>query len=523
MTKQSEKIARDFLLKDIGQQKRSIEEYYEFLGPKQKEFVSSKGRSFVIMNGGARAGKTAAAKFCIPWAVKTVVPEKHGYGFIGSQSIKKGVEFFWDYLEELCNEVLDLKWSFQKTKNTIKAPNTTIVFFGMGDRKSSKIPFGFPIKWIFLEEPQTYNQIILKEFIEEVSQTRLMDFKPHSKIWMMCNPSEVPNAYITSLIKNPYTHSIHTTMHDNPMFKSEEFLKENGSIRALIEKNCKEIGITYEESKTYPPTARQIWGRSIADKDKRVFFPTEDNLYDELPSINVGKWKKVMGIDIGWNDANAIVVTYWNEDLGMAYVVYEDSFKQQDVSSLAEEAMKVKELYNTDIIVMDQGGAGAKNMAAEMQNRYGISGILKADKQDKKTYIKILQAEVNLRNVKFNRRFLMKKDIDEKGETGYKRNVKINKPSIFEEMPQVIWDDLHRNFDKKKGYNSDKVDALVYSYRYIHHHFKRKIPIKRPKLSYEDKLRLGLPVTHAGPPPLRAYQIRGFSENLQKRVGVDDF
>ena len=513
MRKPKEDFIVTHLKEQLDKKTISVDDYYNFLSPKQKQFLYRPNQKIInIIKGGARGGKTAVARFAVPWAVAKLRPDEHGYGFIGAQTIKKGVEFYWDYLRTFCNGHLGLNWKFYKSDHTIKAGNTTIVFFSMGDRESAKFPFGYPTKWVFLEEPQTYNQDILKMFVEEVNMTRLLDFDPDSRVWMMANPSEIPNAYLTWLFKNKEVNTIHVTMHDNPYFKRPEWLKKNGSIKESILKRCRILGITYEESKEYPATARQIWGRDLPDKERRVFWPTEDNLYDKLPEIR-GRWERVMGLDIGYEDANAITVIFWNRATNKAYVEHEASFKKQDVESFARYVKEAQMKYNVGVITMDQAGAGAKNMALEMEKRYQIRGIIAAKKTDKKSYIKVLQSETNQRNILFKKSFLMRSSVDNRY------------PSIYEEMPKIIWNENFADFERKKGYHSDRIAALLYSYRHIHNTYK-KTPLKEAvPLTLEEKIRLGMiDMQELNPQKLlRKKRMVGFSERTRKRLNIGEF
>ena len=521
------KYIKDTLDKSIKESSvNKIEDYIKFLGKKQKEFIFSSGRKVVIIKGGARSGKTAVAKFAIPYLAEKIIPPSHpkyndvGYGFIGSKTKQKAVEFYWEKLKYF-NNLFNLNWKFDSQNHRIFSERTVLIFYGLKDLAQANYPFGFPLKFIFIDEPQTIDQKILKHTVEEAAITRTADYTPHSKIYMMANPAMVPASYLTTLFKNPECHVIHTTMHDNPMFHSKQWKEastmrdgkiiKNESIDKFIERTCKLLQISVERSKTYPPTARQIWGRDIVDKERIVFFPTKDNLYEQLPNLPIGDWEIIMGIDIGYEDANAIVISYYNEHLGKCYVEYENSYKKQDVQSLATIVKRLQRKYDIHTITMDQAGAGAKNIAAEMESRYDIYGIVPAKKQDKKSYISILQAEINSRNILFKKSNLM---------NAKKHNIY---PSIYEELPRIIWDENHKNFDRKKGYHSDRIDALIYSYRFIQHHFKKWKPPVPKELTYEEKLdKMAEDESYNyDETPNRVLKVKGFNFQRRRRLGLD--
>ena len=434
----------------------NLQDLIDLLSPKQKEFILS-NHKVRVMYGGGRAGKTRGTAVGVIYDAHMIYPEKSGYGFIASKTIDKAKDLYLPYIKKMA-EKLRLGWVFKYKDNVIHCyeHKLTIKFISLKDKMQAEIAQGYSTKFVIIDEPQNVKIDVLRHFIEEVIEARLVDFSPKSCIKILGNPPAYYNKYLENIYTNPDHHIIHTTMFDNPRFNREMIIREITSI-------AKRKGLTFEQSKTDPIMARQFWGKIVYDNNAVVFSVNEKNFYDTLPE-NIPCWNVVMGMDLGYNDGNAIVILYYSHKEKNIYVVFEEVWKKQTIDRLAIVAKMLQDQHDVKNVVIDTGSGGAKNISETLSSHYGLHGVESAEKHDKVTYIKTLQAEMSLGHVKF------------------KRN-----SQVVREMEQILWNERCDGFDDKTGIHSDLIDALLYSFRYIYNYIQHKGQ-KIERLSEGDKM-----------------------------------
>jgi hypothetical protein len=137
-----------------------------------------------------------------------------------------------------------------------------------------------------------------------------------------------------------------------------------------------------------PSIQREIFGQWVIDASALVFrFNKATNSYQSLPSPN-GAWSYVVGVDLGFDDSDAIAVIGWNPAVPGAYLVEEIVTDKQGITPLANQIQKVIDTYNPDKIVADTGGLG-KKIVEELQTRFSLP-IVAADKARKWECIELL-------------------------------------------------------------------------------------------------------------------------------------
>jgi hypothetical protein len=232
-------------------------------------------------------------------------------------------------------------------------------------------------------------------------------------------------------------------MHSPPDLDLEEILREERIIRGIDESD--------------PSYIRETFGRWVEDKDSLVFkFSMAKNTYDALPTT--GEWNYIIGIDIGYNDSDAIAVIGYNTHHKKVYLVDEHVKNKQNISQLVAVIKEYKEEYNPIRMVMDAGALG-KKIQEELRMRHGLN-IDAADKNRKVEFIELLNDD--LRTEKF----------------------KAFNKSLFEEDCMLVqWDkdSRIRNPERPKisdTYHSDICDAVLYAWRECRHYLSEKPEVK---------------------------------------------
>jgi hypothetical protein len=194
------------------------------------------------------------------------------------------------------------------------------------------------------------------------------------------------------------------------------------------------------------PTLRREWrGEWVLDVESLwVRYNEAKNNYSVLPPLPAPhKYNYIMGVDIGYNDADAIAVLAWSEVSKETYLVREVIAKKQGITELVEQIQVLSKEFDISKIVMDEGALG-KKIGEEIRRRHGIP-VTAADKMRKQENVEILND--NLRTGKF----------------------KAKEKSRFAQdsyIVQIDWDKStpDRIVVKKKPH-SDIIDAVLYAFK----------------------------------------------------------
>ena len=90
----------------------------------------------------------------------------------------------------------------------------------------------------------------------------------------------------------------------------------------------------------------------VQDDNLLIFKTTkEKNFYGVLP-LETYQYEKVMGIDIGWHDYDAIVVLYYCQNTGKIYVVEEDEENKQTFERLMVKTVSYTHLTLPTILLV---------------------------------------------------------------------------------------------------------------------------------------------------------------------------
>jgi hypothetical protein len=224
-----------------------------------------------------------------------------------------------------------------------------------------------------------------------------------------------------------------------------------------------------------PGFRRETYGIWIEDLDSLVFkFNKDINIYKTLPSHSAEgiklTYEYIFGIDIGYNDSDAIAVLAYNYEEKKVHLVDEFVKAKQDITSLVKEIKRLQDHYKPVKMVLDAGALG-KKIQEEILQRHGLN-LEAAEKSRKNEFIELLNDD--LRTDKF-------KAFDN---------------SLFaEDCMLVQWDKESkiRTPDRPKisdTYHSDICDAVLYAWRECRH-FLSEHTLKEPSIGsneYMDKL-----------------------------------
>jgi len=401
--------------------------------PPQTAFINDKER-FIAAQCSRRAGKSngLALRFY-------TTMEKHPkstciYLALTRDSAKN---IMWPVLQEI-DEKYKIGCAFKESDLSVTHPNgSKLMLYGADMANFIRRLKGQKSPGIGVDEAQDFGGH-LQSLLNDVLSPMLVDYVD-SWLAVVGTPGPVPQGYyfdITHLKK--YKYSVHKwTLLENPHIPNAEAF-----IADLIER--------HKWEPDHPTLMREWRNEWKLDVDALwVRYTAEKNHYQELPR-HVRKWNYILGIDIGFKDADALAVLAWSEEDPNTYLVEELLTTKQDITALIEQIDAMTKKYSPHKTVIDQGGLGLK-IAEEMRRRHGVS-VEAADKKQKSENVGILNDELRL------------------GRFKAKSSSRFAQDSY---LIQIDW--LHSTPDKiviKKDPHSDIIDAVLYahkeSYSYTH-------------------------------------------------------
>ena len=436
-------VNREALIAEIQKRKTKSEKpqfiFEEFCFNRQVEFFRGTGIRFRNAVCSRRAGKTVGiAADMVDLAQNE--PEVNLLYITITQLQARAI--IWADLMKII-EGYEIECKTDNTRLTITFPNKSKIYIaGAKDRTEIEKYRGWKLRACYIDECQSFRSY-LKELINDIIIPALRDKR--GQLYLTGTPGPVKAGVFFEYSQSKNWKAHHWTAFENPYMHSppdldlEEVLQEERVIRGIDESD--------------PSYIRETFGKWVEDKDALVFkFSKARNIYDVVPTD--GEWHYIIGIDIGYNDSDAIAVIGYNTHHKKVYLVDEHVKNKQNISQLVEVIYRYKDEYNPIRMVMDAGALG-KKIQEELRMRHGLN-IEAADKTRKVEFIELLNDD--LRTEKF----------------------KAFKNSIFEEDCMLVqWDkdSRIRNPEKPKisdTYHSDICDAVLYAWRECRHYLSEK-------------------------------------------------
>lgn len=430
---------------DLTANARSVELSADF--PEQNAFINDKAR-YISVQCSRRAGKTTglAIRF-----FKTMERHPKSQCIYLGLTLESAREVLWPVLHEI-NDKYQIGCSFTDSKLTMKHPNgATLKLFGADMKNYIKRLKGRKYPGVGIDEGQDYGSH-LQSLVDDVLTPSIADYAD-GWIALTGTPGPVPQGYffdITCNRKYGYSHHAWTLMQNPHMPNPQAFLDDLKSKREWPDDN---------------PTLLREWKNQwILDVQALwIRYNEKTNNYTELPKLTDNKsYHYVMGIDVGFNDADAIAILAWSDESPVTYLIEEKITKKQGVTELVQQIEDFRKKYDIYKMVIDTGGLG-KKIAEEITRRHAIP-VEAADKIRKQENVELLNDA--LRTGKFKA----------------KSSSKFAQDSY---LVQIDWDKStpDRIVVRKKPH-SDIIDAVLYSFKESYSYTHQ---IEKPRPHYGSK------------------------------------
>ncbi len=412
--------------------------------PAQNKFIEDANR-FIDAQCSRRAGKTngLAIRF-----FKTLEKYPRSQCIYLGLTLDSAREIMWPVLQEL-NEKYKLGCTFVDSRLTMTHPNgAKLKLFGADMKNFIKRLKGRKYPGVGVDEAQDFGSH-LQSLIDDVLTPSIADYEDG---WLALTgtPGPVPQGYFFDVTQNRrYGYSHHAwTLLDNPyMPNPAQFIEE------LMKKR--------EWDAANPTLLREYRNQWVLDVEALwIRYKESLNHYDVLPE---GKYTYALGIDIGFNDADALAVLAWSDTSPVTYLVEELVTPKQGLTELVEQVQAMRKKYDIAKMVIDEGGLG-KKLAEEMRRRYHIP-VQPADKARKQENVEFLNDALRLSRFKAKAKSRFAQDTY---------------------LVQIDWDNTtpDRIVIKKKPH-SDIIDAVLYAFK------------ESPAYAYEEPLPKAKPGTKA--------------------------
>lgn len=226
-------------------------------------------------------------------------------------------------------------------------------------------------------------------------------------------------------------------------------------------------------SDEHPTWRREYLGEWVPEDNARVYkyFPHIHNwLGGDLPAGHT--WTPVIGLDVGFHDADALVVVNYSRTSYDVYVTYAEKRTRQSIAATAAWVETVRETHcggAPEVMVGDFGGLATK-VFAELAETYQLY-FEPAEKQEKLDYIMIVNGEFDAARIKI----LHDPDARQTDDDG-------NPLTLGAELLGNRWLERTIKTLKKKedpATQNDLCDAFLYAWRWCDHR-RAQPPDRRP-------------------------------------------
>lgn len=367
--------------------------------------------------------------------------------FIGLTRLSaKGI--IWKDVLRTIDRKHGLGCSFNSTELTMTFPNGSIIWATGADADEEEMHklLGKKYKLVCIDESSFYT-INLHNLVYGILKPAVADQR--GTICMMGTSSNFTRGLffdITNGIEPGW--SLHSwTAHDNP-YVARQWQEELDEIRASRP--------LFMETPLFKQWYLNEW---VIDTDKLVYkFNPEKNLYEARPNtLKQEGWTYVLGVDLGFEDDSAFVVCAFHENDYTLFVTSSFNKKGMDLTDVANKIKQLQSQYSIAKVIID--GAN-KQGVEEMQRRQGVA-LTPAEKQDKVTFIELLNAELIQAKIKVHNKC----------------------HNLIQELGGLVWKTTGDVIDlPKKEHPSlpnHLCDALLYAWRYCYAYMS-EIPATKP-------------------------------------------
>lgn len=424
-----------------------------FFFPKQHAFFRGTKKRFKVAVCSRRSGKTVGI---VGDAMDLCLTERGVRVLYVTLTRENCIEIIWPDLMKYIEEYkIPCKINQQRLSVTFEN-GSRFNCAGAKDKKEIGKFRGRKLRRIYIDEAQNF-PTYLQTMIEEDLIPTLRDMR--GEMVVTGTPGPLKRGFFYDISSNGRWESHNWTAFENPHMHDLAAGKD-------LEQTLAEEREATGADKNDPKYIRETYGVWTQDDRSVVFkFNKEKNVHTgPLPPDTL----YIFGIDLGYNDADAIAVLGYSMSANRTYLVEELVERKQGITELVGQIETLRAKYDPVKLVMDAGALG-KKIQEEILRRHQIP-LEAADKNRKLEYIELLNDDLR---------------------TG--RLTAFANSKFEEDCYLVQWDYSKEDPSKlviSKAYHSDICDAVLYAWRECHHYIKADVVKKTPinSASYMDEM-----------------------------------
>lgn len=354
--------------------KAALDEFYSrrfnvtsFLFDKQLAFVEDTA-PYKVAVCSRRSGKTTA---CAAHLIHTALNKPGSNSLYITLTRDTAKKLVWKELRRI-NREHKLLGKENETELSITFPNNSVIFLS-GCLNATEIEKfrGLALNLCYIDECQSFREYI-RELIDDIIAPALIDYA--GSLCLIGTPGPIPAGFF---------HECATGL-DNSWSKHGWTLWDNFHLpklsgmtqQSLLERDLKRRGVTQES----PSIRREYFGEWVLDSDSLLLhYDASRNDFNALmPGV---KYNYILGIDVGFEDSDALSVLAWSEQDPATYLVKEVITAKSDITTLANQIKELEKEFDISKMIMDMGGLG-KKIGEELIRRFLIP-VEAADKSRK--------------------------------------------------------------------------------------------------------------------------------------------
>ncbi len=293
----------------------------------------------------------------------------------------------WKDILQVINTKFGLNSGSNQTELSMTLPNGSfIAVTGVdADEKEMNKLLGRKYRLVCIDEASMYS-IDLRNLVYGVIQPATADPNERGEsgtICMMGTASDFPRGLfydITTGKEGGWT-LFEWSAHDNP-YVAPQWQK-------LLEKIAAERP-SYMDTPQFKQWYLNQW---VVDEAKLVYkFDSSRNLVKAIPHLPYEGWTRVLGVDLGWEDETAFVLTQYHENHSKLYVPKSCAKKHMTFEAVEEKILEFMRdpLTAPHKVIID----GANKQGVESMRQRSSIPFDYADKQDKVTFIELLNSDL---------------------------------------------------------------------------------------------------------------------------------
>lgn len=347
--------------------KKSQPNIYDGLFPQQRAFVDDPSTLLAALTD-RRAGKTnaMAAKLYL-----TALQYPNSICPYIALTYWSAENILWPVMKEMKYK-FHLPLELKEASLTAELPNgSRIPLLGANTKDFMDKLRGPKYPIVGIDEAASFRSH-LKSMIEEILLPAVSDY--NGQIVMVGTPGPIPVGYFYEATAKSKSWKIHQwSWRDNPYLPNQQtFINKLMELQGWDETN--------------PTYLREWCGRWVMDADSLlIHYSAEQSDFQSLPPAN---WEYIMGIDLGYVDADALAILAHTESSPVTYLIEESVIDKQGLSELVQQIEALRLKYPVRKMMIDEGGLG-KKIAEELRRRYQIP-VQPADKARKMENIAFL-------------------------------------------------------------------------------------------------------------------------------------